>query len=258
MNVYAPANSKAVRETFFAGLSTQRCMNSPNLIVVGDWNFVSDRMDKLNLNGHVDPDPHPTAEKMFDDLELIDILRYYDDESVITTFKAGGRPYWARLDRWYAHPDLLDDLVVIPNISVPSISDHDIIRIQYGNGYKTDKPTNPIYRMSNALIKQLGLPESEVRKTVEVVLAQTSTILNHTHDAAAVLAVYDDMKNDLKKYFKQLDDKYKKLKSIKMAKAIKLSSFTTGPDAPPIADQILEKEKAIEYIKKHSAEILKT
>ena len=100
INVYAPASSKAARESFFELLTPEKCMTEPNLIMVGDWNFVSDRLDKLNLNGHVDPSPHPIAEKMLNDAELIDILRYYDDESVITTYKAEGRPSWSRLDRW--------------------------------------------------------------------------------------------------------------------------------------------------------------
>ena len=249
INVYAPAKSKVIRESFFENLATQSCMANPNLIAVGDWNFVSDSIDKLNLNGMIEPEPQPIAEKMFDDSELIDILRYYDDESIITTYKAAGKPYWARLDRWYSHYDLLGDLAVLPNISVPAISDHDIIRVQYGNPYKTDIPTNPIYRMSGALIKQLAVHDSEIRRNVETVLSQTNTIMKSDLDPDEILIVYDNMKDDLKTYFKQIDDKYKNLKRIKMAQAIKLSSFDIGPMAPPLAEQLLEKEKALDYIK---------
>ena len=168
---------------------------------------------KLNLNGHVDPSPHPIAEKMLNDAELIDILRYYDDESVITTYKAEGRPSWSRLDRWYSHPDILDDLAVLPNISAPAISDHDIIRIQYGNPYRPDKPTHPIYRMSVSLIKQLGISGSRVRENTELLLADSAALIRDSLDPNSVLTLYDALKDDLKKYFQSTDKMYKQLRN---------------------------------------------
>jgi len=145
LNIYAPPTSKADREKFFSALQEAPCMQEPSILAVGDWNYVSDRLDRLNINGHSDPTPHPLSEQFLESHELIDIFGYYDDEAVTMTYKSEGIQRWARLDRWYAQPDLMDDCMVLSNISAAGVSGHEIIRLQYGNHFKPNTPLNPVY-----------------------------------------------------------------------------------------------------------------
>ncbi len=249
LNIYAPASSKGAREAFFSDLTDAPCMLEPCILAVGDWNFVTGRLDRLSVNGHSDPPPHPYAENYLEMHDLIDIFRYYDDESVIMTYKSEGLQRWARLDRWYAQPDLLDLCTVLPNLSAAGISDHEIIRLQYGNPFKPDEPINPIYRMSVPLIKQLGIDKSYVRVTSESLLNIHANKIRAESDPAQVLKLYDSLKADLIAYYKYLDKIHWDLRAQRMRIAIKLSKFDTSPDAPPISSQLVQKERARVYLK---------
>ena len=218
-------------------------MLEPCILAVGDWNFVTGGLDRLSVNGHSDPSPHPYAKNYLDMHNLIDIFRYYDDESVVMTYKAEGLQRWARLDRWYAQPDLLDVCIVLPNLSAACISDHEVIRLQYGNPFKPDEPVNPIYRMSVPLIKQLGIDKSSVRATTESFLNIHANRIRAEFDPAQILKVYDSMKADLISYYKYLDKTYRDLRAQRMRLAIKLSQFDTSPDAPLISTQLVQKEQ---------------
>ena len=133
LNIYAPASGKQAREVFFGDLNQSPIMQESSIIAVGDWNFTTDRLDRINNHGYVDPEPHPIASGFLDSFELIDIFRYRDEESVEMTHSVPSEGRWARLDRWYAQPDLLDDTMVLPTLSAAGVSDHDVIRLQYGN-----------------------------------------------------------------------------------------------------------------------------
>ena len=126
------------------------------------------------------------------------------------TYSMPSEGRWARLDRWYTQPDLLDDSSVLPTISAAAVSDHDVIRMQYGNPFKTEIPTNPIYRMSVSLIKLLGMPKSEVRLTVARLIDIHEPTIMAEEDPATVLDLYDKFKEDIRLYFKRCDDKYRK------------------------------------------------
>jgi exonuclease III len=106
LNIYAPAHATAPREAFFERLSESPIMSEPSITAVGDWNYTSDRIDRLNINGHVDPVPHPKSERFLLDSELIDTLRYRDEEIVTMTYSVPSECRYARLDRWYTQPDL--------------------------------------------------------------------------------------------------------------------------------------------------------
>jgi exonuclease III len=249
LNIYAPAQGKAYREAFFDGLSQLPKMDEPSLMAVGDWNYTTDRLDRLNVSGHVEPEPHPKSVKFLLDVELIDTLRYRDDEIVTMTYSMPSQNRWARLDRWYTQPDLLDESTVLPTISAAAVSDHDVIRLQYGNPYKSPKPTNPIYRMSVSLIKQLGMPKSKVRQTVERLITEHEALIEAEDDPAKVLALYDTFKETIRLYFKRCDDKYKRARKSRLKEAIKLAEFEIGPNAPVISIQLAQKEVAKNYIK---------
>ena len=212
LNVYAPPTSKADREKFFSALQEAPCMQEPSILAVGDWNYVSDRLDRLNINGHSDPTPHPLSEQFLESHELIDIFRYYDDEAVTMTYKSEGTQRWARLDRWYAQPDLLDECMVLSNLSAAGVSDHEIIRLQYGNPFKPDTPLNPVYRMSVALIKQLGIENSSVHAMTKQIIANCASKLQAESDQQLILKLYDSFKSDSTAYCSSLDNRYKKLK----------------------------------------------
>ncbi len=61
LNIYAPSSGKPYREAFFEQLAKSPIVTEPSLMAVGDWNYTSDRLDRLNVNGHVEPDPHPKS-----------------------------------------------------------------------------------------------------------------------------------------------------------------------------------------------------
>jgi exonuclease III len=256
LNIYAPAQGKAYRETFFEGLSQSPIMTETSLIAVGDWNYTTDRLDRLNANGHVEPEPHPKSAQFLMDAELIDTLRYRDDEIVTMTYSMPSQNRWARLDRWYTQPDLLDTATVLPTISAAAVSDHDIIRLQYGNPYKAPKPTNPVYRMSVSLIKQLGMADSKVRQTVDRLIAEHDTNIMGEDDPAKVVILYDSFKETIRLYFKRCDDKYNKARKSRLKEAIKLAEFEIGPNAPAISTQLAQKEIAKKYIKESQRRLI--
>ena len=256
LNIYAPAEGKSAREFFFSELANAPCMNETSMTAVGDWNFVLDRLDRVNVNGHVDPTPHPLSEQFLDDAELIDLLRYYDGEIVTMTHSAPSQGRWARLDRWYTQPDLLDRSSVLPTISAAAVSDHDVIRLQYGNPYQSEKPTRPIYRMSVALIKQLGIHKSLVRETTTRLLDKHAKLIDNEQDPAKVLKLYDQCKLEIREFYQRCDTKHIKARKFKLRAAIKLADFDIGPNAPRLSKQITDKEKAKEIIKQAQRRVI--
>ena len=151
LNIYAPAKDTTTRESFFMDLG-DKFTGYQNLIVAGDWNFVSRDVDNLNINGPHTPDPHPVAEAWLDNLELVDTLAYEFPNSIITTFRHRNAALccWKRLDRFYAHVTILDSISHLPSLSCPHISDHDPVLMRYG-GQPPPPAAHPVYRMSSAL-----------------------------------------------------------------------------------------------------------
>ena len=256
LNIYAPASGKQAREVFFGDLNQSPIMQESSIIAVGDWNFTTDRLDRINNHGYVDPEPHPIASGFLDSFELIDIFRYRDEESVEMTHSVPSEGRWARLDRWYAQPDLLDDTMVLPTLSAAGVSDHDVIRLQYGNPYRNDKPTHQIYRMSVSLIKQLGINTSKVRKTTISLLNKYECLIDREHDPVKVLRLYDKCKSEIKEFYQRSDDKYGKARKLLLKQAIKLAEFDINPNAPSISEQLTRKEEAKKIIKEHQRRII--
>ena len=79
------------------------------LMVVGDWNFVEEDIDKVSS---VNPEavPHPVTQELLDSAELVDIFRYCNPDEQVVTFRHTSAEYRARLDRFYVSTDLLEDL----------------------------------------------------------------------------------------------------------------------------------------------------
>ena len=256
LNIYAPASGKQAREVFFRDLEQSSIMQESSIIAVGDWNFTTDRLDRINNHGYVDPEPHPISSGFLDSLELIDIFRYRDDEAVQMTHSVPSEGRWARLDRWYAQPDLLDDTMVLPTLSAAGVSDHDVIRLQYGNPYSNDKPVHQIYRMSVSLIKQLGINTSKVRKTTLNLLGKYDNLIDSEQDPTKVLRLYDRCKSEIKEFYQRSDDKYGTARKLLLKQAIKLAEFDISPNAPLISEQLIRKEEAKKLIKEHQRRII--
>ena len=256
LNIYAPASGKQAREVFFGALNQSPIMQESSIIAVGDWNFTTDRLDRINNHGYVDPEPHPISRGFLDSFELIDIFRYRDEESVEMTHSVPSEGRWARLDRWYAQPDVLDDTMVLPTLSAAGVSDHDVIRLQFGNPFQKDKPTHQIYRMSVAIIKQLGMNNSKVRRTTINLLTKYDSLIDREQDPIKILSLYDKCKLEIKEFYQRSDDRYGKARKLLLKQAIKLAEFDTSPNAPSIATQLTRKEEAKKMIKEHQRRII--
>jgi exonuclease III len=173
VNIYAPADSPTVRDDFFANLQNAHAFDyCDNIIMCGDWNFVSSSKDKMRLDGPSEPSHgQPKAHEFLEYYDQVDVYRHYFPDKLVFSHRHVGGERRSRLDRFYAESSILSNVGPLPPICTLSISDHDAIGIRYGESRGEIKPSFPMYRMSRALIKLLGIHNSRVKTDTEKVLA---------------------------------------------------------------------------------------
>ena len=143
INVYAPSEGKSERETFFDSLKDT--FDLPNLMIVGDWNFVAEAIDNIQVDGNVEPKDHPKTDAILANLELEDVFRYRNEDTIEMTFVHSNGTYQARLDRFYVQQHILnqcDSLQTVPSLNV---SDHEAIGMAYKDPVHRDRIEEPHY-----------------------------------------------------------------------------------------------------------------
>ena len=165
INVYAPSEGKSERETFFDGVKDT--FDLPNLMMVGDWNFVAEAMDNVKAGGCVEPTDHPKTNAMLANLELEDVFRCRNEEIIEMIFVHSNGTHQARLDRFYVQQHILgqcDSLQTIPSLKV---SDHEAIGMTYNDPIPRDRIEEPHYGLSRALLKAIANTESNLRWEID-------------------------------------------------------------------------------------------
>ena len=201
-------------------------------MAVEDWNYAPSHLDKVTLTGHVNPQPHPKAGEFFEEADLVDLFRYTWPEEVTMTFRHRNTALgWARLDRWYVQPDMLDHTEPLDMVAAAGVSDHDAVGIAYGT---FDAPVDRKYRpytMSRSLIHQLGRKGSTVRVRTEEILeeAHEDMVTYGVQPAAA----WDRCKACLLALYKQSDERHAQRMRDKMKNAIDLLKFGSNQDHNP-------------------------
>ena len=262
VNMYAPSASKAERERFFDQLADQ--FRDEDLIMVGDWNFISDQMDRVRIQGPVaqdqlaeDPnqapiEPHPVSEAFLRERDLIDVFRYSYPDKLETSFRHRSGCVWKRLDRFYVQPALLDDCSVLPTISSPALSDHDFIGMSYLQPIKGEAPSEPFYRMSRYLIYLLGIKHSKFRKKIEDIISTHWEYANnprYKHSYPTASSAYDAMKLCIKHTAISYDSNRKRRKAQIRKKASELVKFIDSSESP-LPEQLAKKREAEESLRK--------
>ena len=205
LNIYAPSKDVASRELFFNNLG-DRFDECDNLIAAGDWNFVVRDIDNLNINGPHPPDPHPNSETWLENLELVDTFAHEFPDAVTSTFRHRNASLccWKRLDRFYAHFSLLDRISHCDSLSCPHVSDHDPVIMRYGVA-PPPPAAHAVYRMSNSLIKQLGIHDSKVMKHTTETLTKYAAMLPSPPPGLDPNSIWDCCKCELIAYFAECD-----------------------------------------------------
>ena len=228
LNIYAPSKSVAHRELFYGDMKV-RFNDYSNLIIAGDFNFVSRAIDFLGVNGPREPTPHPIAEEWLDELEVIDTFAHELPDAVVSTFRHRDENLmcWKRLDRFYAHYSMLEKISHVDSLSCPDISDHDPVMIHYGETELPQQGAKVLYSMSRSLIKQLGIPDSKVRLYTEKVLKGCAEF-----DSVDPNTNWDTCKWALIKYFQQCDKQNAQRARDKKNRAFKLAKWGDQQDLP--------------------------
>ena len=231
-NIYAPSDCKVARETFFTKIKDD--LDYPNLILCGDCNFVTEQIDKVTANGPTPITPHPASVKVLEDLDLEDLFRFYHEDEVMITFRHVNNTYFARLDRFYVNPWLTDDCEPIPTISGVTVSDHDAVGMKFKSAEPTDRIVEPHYRMSKALLKVLGNPESNAHIQIKDLITAALESLQYKRSldrTASSHPVWDDFKSRLRDIFMEYDRVYKNRRKVKVAALIKIMDYNIHSDA---------------------------
>ena len=231
LNMYAPSRGKRQREEYYETL-TGRFSHLPKLMAVGDWNFAPSHLDKVTLTGHDNPQPHPRAVEFFEESDLVDLFRYTWPEDVTMTFRHRNTSLgWARLDRWYVQPDMLDHTEPLDMVAAAGVSDHDAVGIAYGTFDAPIKRKHRPYRMSRSLIHQLGRKGSTVRVRTEEILAEAYEDMEEYGVPPA--AAWDRCKACLLALYRQSDERHAQRMRDKMRNAVDLLKFGSNQDHHP-------------------------
>ena len=238
-NIYMPADSKAARENFSRTLDNKYNLSQIQpLMVVGDWNFVEEDIDKVSS---VNPEavPHPVTQELLDSAELVDIFRYCNPDEQVVTFRHTSAEYRARLDRFYVSTDLLEDLSPLPTLaSALAMSDHDPIGLQYKQPFQRDKPKDTYYRMSHALIQQLADESSSFRSFVDQEVEYLYDYIRVQKPSEFnILLQWDELKNTIRLEAQARDKKVRATRKEIEKRATELLQFSAD-SALSQADQL--------------------
>ena len=214
LNLYAPASGKTDREEFFERIKLD-FEDYENLVMVGDWNFVTESLDYMGPEGLIEPEYHPKACEFLAHYSMQDLYRTYDAQGRAFTHCQNER--FKRLDRFYVSAHMMHEFLPMPNIPTGTTSDHEAVGMQFGAKPRCEEKINPYYRMSRSLITLLGNPDSRVRVNTECWIYNCFIKMNvaETQDPEnkeAILAIYNDFKWSLVKYYARLDRKYTRRK----------------------------------------------
>jgi exonuclease III len=251
-NIYAPSDCKVAREAFFK--KTKDKLEHPNLILCGDFNFVTEAIDKITLNGPSAVNPHPVSTGVLEELDLEDLFRFYHEDEIMITFRHVNKTYFARLDRFYVNPWLTEECEPLPTISGVTVSDHDAIGMAYKSAEPSDRIVEPHYRMSRALLKVLGNPESNAHIQIKDLIAAALESLQSRREVdptASSHPVWDDLKSRIRNIFMEYDRIYKNRRKIKVKALIKIMDYSIPSDADQ-AEHVSffnQKNEALEALK---------
>ena len=252
-NVYAPSDSKCAREEFFSAVK-EKFDHLTNLVIAGDWNFVPEEIDAISGSQLVDPVEHPKAQELYTHLELDDLLRAYDSNVITITFRHVNGNYKARLDRFYTQAHMTDMWEPVDTIAAAAISDHDMVGAEFRNPEERIKPTDPYYRMSRYLIKQLANPNTKVYKNTidyfDFARGYLDELTAEGVDDAAHI-VWDDVKRKIMDYYKEVDRKHRN-QQWKINN--KMNAALIYNQHEPMAEQVKRKTEATEFFKRKQQE----
>ena len=258
-NVYAPSDSPQSRESFFENLSNLPLLSeAENLIMVGDWNFISDKIDSLTTSGPKQPShPHPAAHLFLNRLHLTDVFRHRHPDTAMFTHRAAADGSRRRLDRFYIQPELLDTVGSLPTVHPGSHADHNAIGLKYGSDPLIIDPKNPVYRMSRSLIHQLSIEGSKVRTTTEDTINWAARKLREGYDRGidkSPIYVFDALITKLRSYYRDLDYIYTRRKRLRRKQFERITELDHDSDDVDYSD-LLEQKLAAETALKEEQEL---
>ena len=134
-----------------------------NTIIVGDFNTPitpMDRSTKQKINKKMQ-----TLNDTIDQLDLIDIYRTFQPNTMNFTFFSSAQGTFSRLDHILSHKSSLGKfkkIEIIPNI----FSDHNAVRLDLNYRRKTIKNSN-LWRLNNTLLNNQQITE-EIKKEIKV------------------------------------------------------------------------------------------